>query len=79
VVCVVRGASGCYICPCGGTACCAARLVGAIKESEIWLSGRAKEDIDRLGAAKHKHLKWERHEGVAMKGFPGKSTLWAVD
>ena len=23
-------------------------------------------------------LKWERHEGVAMKGFPGKWTLWAV-
>ena len=23
-------------------------------------------------------LKWERHEGVAMKGFPGKFTLWAV-
>jgi hypothetical protein len=52
--------------------------VGAIKEAENWLSQRAKEVIDRLGAAKHKHLKWERHEGVAMKGFVGKFTLWAV-
>ncbi len=42
------------------------------------VSERAKEDIDRLGSAKHKGLKWDRHEGVAMKGFPGKWTLWAV-
>jgi hypothetical protein len=56
----------------------AARVVGAIQDAEIWLSERAKEDIDRLGAAKHKGLKWERHEGVDMKGFPGKRTLWAV-
>jgi len=62
----------------GGTVNFAARVVGAIKEAEIWLSERAKEDIDRLGAAKHKGLKWERHEGVAMKGFPGGFTLWAL-
>ena len=62
----------------GGTVNFAARVVGAVKHAEIWLSDRAKEDIDRLGAAKHKHLKWERHEGVEMKGFPGKFTLWAV-
>ena len=62
----------------GGTVNFAARVVGAIEGAEIWLSDRAKEDIDRLGAAKHKHLKWERHEGVVMKGFPGKFTLWAV-
>ena len=62
----------------GGTVNFAARVVGAVKDAEIWLSDRAKEDIDRLGAGKHKGLKWERHEGVAMKGFPGKFTLWAV-
>jgi class 3 adenylate cyclase len=62
----------------GDTVNLAARVVSAIKEAEIWLSERAKEDIDRLGAAKHKHLKWERHEGVAIKGFPGKFTLWTV-
>ena len=61
----------------GGTVNFAARVVGAIQGAEIWLSERAKEDIDRLGAAKHRQLKWERHEGVAMKGFPGKFTLWA--
>jgi class 3 adenylate cyclase len=62
----------------GGTVNFAARVVGAIQEAEIWLSERAKEDINRLGAAKHKGLKWERHEGVTMKGFPGKWTLWAI-
>lgn len=62
----------------GGTVNFAARVVGAIRDAEIWLSERAKEDIDRLGSAKHKGLKWERHEGVGMKGFPGKWTLWEV-
>lgn len=52
--------------------------VRAIKDAEVWLSGRAKKDIDRLGSAKHQGLMWEWHEGVALKGFPGKFTLWAV-
>lgn len=34
----------------GGTVNFAARVVGAFKGAEIWLSDRAKEDIDRLGA-----------------------------
>ena len=62
----------------GSTVNFAARVVGTVKDAEIWLSERAKEDIDWLGTGKHKHLKWERHEDVAMKGFPGKWTLWAV-
>jgi WD40 repeat protein/class 3 adenylate cyclase len=62
----------------GGTVNFAARVVGAVKDAEVWLSDRVKEDIDRLGAAKHKQLKWERHDGVIMKGFPGKFTLWQV-
>ncbi len=62
----------------GGTVNFAARVVGAIKDAEIWLSDRAYEDIDRLGAAKRKRLRWERHDSVAMKGFPGMFTLWSV-
>ena len=46
--------------------------------AEIWLSDRAKEDIDRLGAGQHKRLRWQRHDGVAMKGFQGAFTLWSV-
>ena len=62
----------------GDTVNFAARVVGAIKGAEIWLSDRAKEDIERLGAGQHKRLKWDRHEGVAMKGFPGGFTLWEL-
>ncbi len=62
----------------GGTVNFAARVVGAFKGAEIWLSDRAKGDIDQLGATHHKRLGWERHEDVAMKGFPGAFTLWSV-
>ncbi|MEK7676765.1 MAG: adenylate/guanylate cyclase domain-containing protein [Verrucomicrobiota bacterium] len=62
----------------GGTVNFAARVIGAIQGAEIWLSERAKEDIDRIGAVKYKHLRWERHQRVAMKGFPGKFTLWSL-
>jgi class 3 adenylate cyclase len=62
----------------GGTVNFAARVVGAIQGAEIWLSDQAKDDIDRLGAGKHKQLRWERHDGVAMKGFPGVFTLWSL-
>ena len=62
----------------GGTVNFASRVVGAFKGAEIWLSDRAKEDIDRLGGVQHKRLGWQRHDGVDMKGFPGTFTLWAV-
>jgi class 3 adenylate cyclase len=62
----------------GGTVNFAARVIGAIKGAEIWLSDRAKDDIDRLGAAQHKRSRWERHDSVAMKGFPSVFTLWSV-
>jgi WD40 repeat protein/class 3 adenylate cyclase len=62
----------------GGTVNFAARVIGAIAGSEIWLSDRAKDDIDRLGAKQHRVLKWVRHEGVEMRGFPGKFTLWSI-
>jgi class 3 adenylate cyclase len=62
----------------GGTVNFASRVVGAFKGAEIWLSDRAKEDVDRLGGAQHRRLAWQRHDGVAMKGFPGTFTLWAV-
>ena len=62
----------------GGTVNYAARVIGAIKGAEIWLSDRAKDDIDRLGAEQHRMLEWERHEDVAMKGFSRPSTLWSM-
>jgi class 3 adenylate cyclase len=62
----------------GGTVNFAARVVGVFKGTEIWLSDRAKEDSDRLAAGQHNRLGWQRHDGVAMKGFPGTFTLWSV-
>jgi class 3 adenylate cyclase len=63
----------------GGTVNFAARVVGAISGAEIWLSDRAKEDIDRLGAVRHKKLDWKYHEHVDMKGFTGKVDLWSIN
>jgi class 3 adenylate cyclase len=62
----------------GGTVNFAARVTSAIKASEIWLSSRAKEDLDSYGAKKFVTLKWERHDEIAMKGFSGRYTLWSL-
>jgi class 3 adenylate cyclase len=62
----------------GGTVNFAARVVEATKNPEIWLSSRAKEDVENVGAAKHEHLVWLKHDDVVMKGFPGTFTLWTV-
>ena len=62
----------------GGTVNFAARVVGAIKDAEIWLSDRAKEDIVALKASRHSGLKWQQQDAVVMKGFPGTFTLWAL-
>jgi class 3 adenylate cyclase/GTPase SAR1 family protein len=62
----------------GRTVNFAARVVGAIKHAEIWLSEQAKADIEVLGARRHEELRWERHDGIELKGFAGTSTLWSV-
>jgi class 3 adenylate cyclase len=62
----------------GRTVNFAARVVGAIKGAEIWLSGRAKADIDALGARRHEDLNWRQHDKVELKGFSGHFTLWSV-
>jgi class 3 adenylate cyclase len=62
----------------GRTVNFAARVVGAIKRAEIWLSEQAKADIDVLGARRHEELHWQRHDDVQLKGFAGAFTLWSV-
>lgn len=62
----------------GGTVNFAARVVGAIDSSEIWLSDRAKKNVDLLSASRFKQLRWKIRDNVAMKGFPGSFTLWSV-
>jgi class 3 adenylate cyclase/GTPase SAR1 family protein len=63
----------------GGTVNFAARVVSAIKGAEIWLSNEAKADLVSSGAREHTKLKWKRQEGVEMKGFNGKFTLWSLN
>ncbi|MBV8935652.1 MAG: hypothetical protein JO095_07595 [Alphaproteobacteria bacterium] len=62
----------------GRTVNFAARVVGAIKHAEIWLSEQAKADIDVLGARRHEELQWHKHENIRLKGFDGTFTLWSV-
>ena len=62
----------------GGAVNYAARVVGAIKGPDIWLSDRAKKDMDSFGAKQHKHLQWYEHKDVQMKGFVGTFTLWSL-
>jgi class 3 adenylate cyclase/GTPase SAR1 family protein len=62
----------------GGAVNFAARVVGAIEGPEIWLSDRAKDDLDRSGATRYARLNWERHDDLRMKGFSGSFTLWSL-
>ncbi len=62
----------------GGTVNFAARVVGAINDAEIWMSDRAKNDLDTLAAKQHATLVWERYDGIEMKGFSDKATLWSL-
>jgi class 3 adenylate cyclase len=56
----------------------AARVIGANKDAEIWLSSEAKRHIDVLGAARHKDLQWVEHPNTMLKGFDEPATLWAI-
>jgi class 3 adenylate cyclase/GTPase SAR1 family protein len=61
----------------GGTVNFAARVAGVIEGPEIWLSEQARENLLSGGSQQYANLRWERHEGVRMKGFPGFFALWS--
>jgi class 3 adenylate cyclase len=63
----------------GNTVNFADRIKTLIKSDEIWISDRAKEDIDLLSADRHQNLKWKRLEGMEMRSFPGKYTLFSLE
>jgi class 3 adenylate cyclase len=48
----------------GRTVNFAARVVGAIKDPEIWLSDEALHDLNGLGASRFEDLHWEPHDNV---------------
>ncbi|MBI3272739.1 MAG: TIR domain-containing protein [Planctomycetes bacterium] len=62
----------------GTTVNCAARILGQAIGAEIWVSERAKQDIDQHRAARHQVFDWTRHEGCELKGFQDAHTLWSV-
>ena len=56
----------------------AARVESCAKGAEIWLSNRAKQDIDEEKAEAHRGLRWIAHADCDLKGFPGKHHLWSL-
>jgi WD40 repeat protein/class 3 adenylate cyclase len=61
----------------GGTVNFAARMMIIAKDG-IWLSDRAKEDLDRLGSAQYKKLRWESHDRSRLKGYIGMHRFWRL-
>jgi class 3 adenylate cyclase/GTPase SAR1 family protein len=55
-----------------------ARVQSQAQQPEIWLSDRAKEDLDQVKAKAHRRLRWTEHPGCVLKGFPGTHRLWSV-
>jgi adenylate cyclase len=57
----------------------AARLLSKINDPEIWLTDRAKADIDTLGAAHHNYISWTRHPRIRLRGLNSQYfTLWST-
>ena len=54
------------------------RIESQAKGAEIWLSERAKEDIEEEGSLAPTGLSWIEHNNCELKGFPGKYRLWSV-
>lgn len=59
----------------GAEVAIASRVVGAIAGAEIWLSSRAKEDVDRAGVYQDAQL--QSHD-VSLKGI-GDAQLWSLE
>jgi len=62
----------------GTTANYTARVIRMAEGSEIWLSDRAKGDIELVKAEAHRSLCWTEHAERELKGFPGRHRLWSV-
>jgi class 3 adenylate cyclase len=55
-----------------------ARLAGLARGAEVWISDRAKGDVDEEKAKAHESLCWVEHAGCELKGFSGSHRLWSV-
>jgi class 3 adenylate cyclase/tetratricopeptide (TPR) repeat protein len=56
----------------------AARVGGATKAPEIWLSEDALRHLVTYRASRHQDLCWQDHSQVGLKGLPGSYRLWSV-
>jgi class 3 adenylate cyclase len=56
----------------------AARVEAKAVDGGIWVSQRAKEDIDAQKADRHAHLQWTAHQDQQLKGLIGPFTLWSL-
>ena len=63
----------------GGTVNFTSRVVAAVAGAAILLSDRAREDIEHLGAKHHRHLRFQRHDAIALRGFRDTFTLWSAE
>jgi len=59
----------------GAEVALASRVAAAIAGAEIWLSSRAKEDVDRAGV--FQKAQWQPHD-VSLKGI-GDAQLWCLE
>jgi len=53
------------------------RVESQAKEAEIWVSDRAKTDIEAENGV-YEQLKWEEKSDRGLKGFSGKHKLWSI-
>jgi tetratricopeptide (TPR) repeat protein len=56
----------------------AARVGGATKAPETWLSEDALRHLVAYRASRHEDLRWQDHPEVTLKGLPGSYRLWSV-
>jgi WD40 repeat protein/class 3 adenylate cyclase len=56
-----------------------ARVANSAGGPELWVSDRAKGDIDEEKAKAHGKLRWQEHLDCELKGFSGSHRLWSVE
>lgn len=57
----------------------AARVVGAIKDDEVWLSDEAKADLESRRESELQQVAFESVSNVRLRGFPTPVTLWKLE
>lgn len=56
----------------------ASRVQAQAEGSDVWVSDRAREDIEAERASRHDSLTWTEHPDRKLKGINGRHRLWSV-